>query len=165
MLVVIIFSCNQKQDNYKTIKGRWWYVEETIYKEIHASDSCIYIFDFSNYSDRCYELEYVIRNDTFWTIPPQKRFSAIKIEPYFRGSVVKFETDSFILVKNSKEIVYHKLDDVEDIYSKHLPQVFKNEKLDSVAWERWLKYQDKYDQRAIRFHNDYRESKYKGDKN
>ena len=161
MLVVIIYSCSRKQDNYKTINGRWWYVEETTYKEMHASDSSIYIFDFSNYSDRCYELEYMIRNDTFWTIPPQKRFSAIKIRPYYRGSVVKFETDSFILVKKSKEIIYHKLDNIEDLYFKGLPQVFKNGKVDSAAWKRWLNYQDKYDQRAKKFYQDHLEFRYK----
>ncbi|MEN8118536.1 MAG: hypothetical protein ABFS16_16255 [Bacteroidota bacterium] len=152
-------------DDYKTINGRWWYLEGTTYKEIHANDSCIYLFDFSNYTDRCYQLEYVIRNDTFWTLPPKKRFSSLNMEPYYRGKVIAFDSDSFLLMNNKTKVTYHKLDEIEDIYTKNLPNVFKNEKLDTTAWERWLNYQDKYDQRAKEFYKKHLEYKQKGAKN
>ena len=158
-VIAIICSCNKNEDKYKTINGRWWYNDGN-YKEMHANDTSVYVFDFKEI-EQSFKYNYVIINDSFWTIPPQNEYSTIRT--YFWGKMIIFNNDSFELIKDSKKIIFHRIDTIEDVYIKKLPIVFNNGKLDSIAWERWLNYQDQYSQRAKKFYKDHPEYRYKGE--
>lgn len=137
-LILILSACNNKQtDTYKTINGRWYFYDKD-YKEFHANDSLIYLFDLTN-TDRTIKLDYVIRNDSLLTTP--HRFSPDSdIQPYYWGRIEAFCKDSFLLAKDSDIITYYKIDESEDIYTRNLDYVSG----DSLAWQRWLEYQDEY---------------------
>lgn len=157
--ILVIVGCKEQHDSYKTINGRWWYFDNN-YKEMHASDSLVYVFDFKEI-DQNYKLEYVIKNDSFFTNPPRPQFEELNLKPYFRGKIINLQESSFVLVTNNNQILFHKIDGNEDIYVKKLDNIYIDGKKDSIAWEKWLNYCNEYDERAIKFYNDHPELKYK----
>ena len=85
-LIVILLACNNIQtDSYKTINGRWYFYDKD-YKEFHANDSLIYVFDLTNI-DKTFKLDYVIRNDGSITRPYRFSPGSADIQPYFWGKV------------------------------------------------------------------------------
>ncbi len=160
--VIIIFTFffsfkNENPEKTKTVKGRWYFIQDKSYKEIHANDTVFYLFDWDNEANRTLFLHYYINYDSLWsffrTSNPEERLYL-----YCWGNVIKFSDKNFNLKKDSSEIVFYKIDDEDSLFTKKIGQnLYINHRLDSVQFNRWLNYQNDYYNRLIELYKKHPE--------
>lgn len=160
--VIIIFGFffsfkNENPKKTKTVKGRWYFIQDKSYKEIHANDTVFYLFDWDNDANRTLFLHYYINNDSLWsffrTSNPEEQLYL-----YCWGKVQKFSDINFNLKKESSEIVFYKIDDEDSLFTNKISQnLYINHRLDSVQFNRWLNYQNDYYNRLIELYKKHPE--------
>ncbi|WP_297086745.1 hypothetical protein [uncultured Draconibacterium sp.] len=150
-ILILFLGCQNNTKNNFSISGRWWYVENGYYKEIHANDTCMFVFDFSNVENKYYSINYFIEADTLWTFRGSIKKSFKPVAPFMKGEIFSSNENSFKLVKNKNEITYHKLDNDMKLFNNQLSKIYTNGSLDSLSWRTWLSYQESYENRAIQY--------------
>ncbi len=150
IILVLFYGCNLNPKYNLHLNGRWYYVDEN-YREVHANDSLAIFFD-SKESEQFYQLRYFIENDSFFTIPVNpERFGPPTPKPHLQGVITEFNNDSFVLKKGEKSIVFHKIDDSEEVFEKDLLK-FSRMVREREAYLIWAKYHEGYENRARQFY-------------
>ena len=165
-LVILLFSFNSCFNTKvgSSIKGRWYYVENKQYKEIHANDSLLYIFDWSNFDNKSIFNRYYIKNDSLWS---QYYFASQLIEKvgfHSWGRIINFTKDSIVLNKDTTKTVFYKIDDVDSLFTKKLDRVYNNHKKDTLRINQWISYQGEYEKRMIDYYKRHPEFTNRGNR-
>lgn len=154
---VFISFNNENSEKTKSIKGRWYYIENKNYKEIHACDSLIYIFDWSNSDNRAIFNRYHIKDDTLWS---QYYFASQLIEKigfHNWGYIERITQSNLVLIKDTTMTILFKLDDIDTLFTKRLAVVYLNHKLDTFRYNQWMNYQFEYENRMIEYYKKHPE--------
>ena len=166
LLGILLFSfnfCFNSKVGY-SIKGRWYFVENTIYKEIHANDTVFCLFDWKNDAGKSLFLYYYIKKDTLWSLSKIPD-PIIQLDSYYWGTIVKHTKDSILLKKGSSKIVFYKIDEVDSLFTKKLSQnLYVNYKLDTFRFNQWMNYEEEYDKRVIKYYKEHPEFTNRGNK-
>ena len=164
IIVILFVGCTSTSHYDINLKGRWQYFDEN-YKEIHANDSLVLFFNHENYYNDFYQLAYLVKNDSFYTLPVNPENYIAGNEPFFRGIITEFTPDQFVLKTDSLQITFYKLDDSQKAFEEELLKyAYGRRDWDTVNFMRWARYHEGYKNRAKSYYQAHPELMYKGDK-
>lgn len=147
----ILYSCTGTHQ-LTSLKGRWYYVEGKLYKEIHANDSVFCLFNWNSDANRTLFLHYYINNDSLWSVykisNPKEQ-----MEPYCWGKIVKVAKEGISLKNDTSFMIFYKIDNADSLFTKKISQnLYVNHRLDSVQFYKWINYEDEYYKRMIAYY-------------
>ncbi len=161
---VIFFSFKNEKSVKLSIKGRWYFIQDNMYKEIHATDSVFCLLDWNNDANRTLFLNYYINKDRLWSVYKISNPTE-QLPPYCWGRIIKFSKQKITLKKDTSTTVFYKLDDVDSLFTKKISQnLHVNHRLDTVQFNRWLNYQGEYEKRMIEYLKKHPELRNSGNK-